>query len=139
MIFRHSAADRSIDGPPLSALTRRACASALVMSVGIVLALVVLGSTVIAQTARRAQTPLQQAKRALFEGRYDEVGQIVSQLDARDPDVAVARAQAEMARGRYAEAEALLRPAATRAPASVAALELGLLMQLLRRPDARSL
>ena len=41
-----------------------------------------------------------------------------------------------IARGRYAQAETLLRPVASRAPSSEAALELGLLQQMLGRPDA---
>ena len=48
------------------------------------------------------------------------------------------RARAAIARGRYADAEKLLTPAAASAPSSDAALELGLLQQYLgRRQDAR--
>ncbi len=42
-----------------------------------------------------------------------------------------------IARGRYDEAMAALQPAAARAPSSDAALELGLLQQMLSRPEAR--
>ena len=58
------------------------------------------------------------------------------QADPRDPNVAAVKARAAIARGRYAQAEALLRPVAARAPSSEAALELGLLQQMLGRPDA---
>ena len=49
------------------------------------------------------------------------------------------KARADIARGRYAEAEAMLRPVAARVPTSEAALELGLLQQMLGRPDAVAL
>ena len=50
--------------------------------------------------------------------------------------VAAVKARAAIARGRYADAETALRPVAMRVPASVAALELGLLAQMLGRADA---
>ncbi len=89
-----------------------------------------------AQTPRRAPQPLQLAARALVEGRYDEVDQLTDRLDARDPAVAALKGRAAIARGRYDQADAILRPAASRAPASDAALELGLLQQMLGRPEA---
>jgi tetratricopeptide (TPR) repeat protein len=49
-------------------------------------------------------------------------------------DPTVARARAEIDHGRYAEAENILKPAAVKAPAGDAALELGLLYQMLGRP-----
>ena len=120
----------------LSVPSRGACASALALSVGCVLALIVLSSTLAAQTARRNQTPLQQAQRAYLEGRYDDVDQLTSQLDQNDPGVVALRARAAIARGRYSDAESALRPVAKRLPTSVAALELGLLTQMLGRDDA---
>ena len=79
------------------------------------------------------------ANRALVEGRYDEVDALTDKLDARDPNVVAVRARAAIARGRYAQAEAALRAVAGRAPASEAALELGLLQQMLGRPDAAAI
>ena len=92
--------------------------------------------TVAAQMPRRAPQPLQFASRAFLEGRYDEVDQLTDKLDLRDPNVAALRARAAIARGRYAQAEAALRPVAVRLPTSEAALELGLLQQLLDQPGA---
>lgn len=92
-----------------------------------------------AQPPRRALAPLQQAARALVEGRYDEVDALTDKLDSRDPNVVALKARAAIARGRYAEAEAALRPAAGRAPASEAALQLGLLQQMLGKADAESI
>jgi tetratricopeptide (TPR) repeat protein len=82
-----------------------------------------------------AATPADAAMKALNEGKYDEVGRILgTATDARS--VAI-RAQADIARGRYAEAEKALTPVATAQPGSDAALELGLLqMRLGRRADA---
>ena len=74
--------------------------------------------------------------RALIEGRYDEAETLADKLDSRDPNVAAIKAQAAIARGRYAPAEALLRPVVARAPSSEAALQLGLLQRMLGRPDA---
>ena len=64
----------------------------------------------------------------------DEVDRVLrSATDARS--IAI-RARAEIARGRYAEAEKLLTPVASAQPGSDAALELGLLhMQLGRRGE----
>jgi tetratricopeptide (TPR) repeat protein len=112
---------------------------ALVISVGSVLGMTVLGVTAAAQAVRRSQTPLQQATRALLEGRYDEVEGLANQLGQNDPAAAALKARALAARGRYADAEALLRGAATRQPTSVAALELGLLGKMLGRADAKAI
>jgi tetratricopeptide (TPR) repeat protein len=138
MKFWHPAADPAVSKSP-SPFSRRKCASALALSVGFVLAVLILGSTVAAQTARRSQPPLQQAQRAFLEGRYDEVDRLTGPLDQRDPNVVATKARADVARGRYAEAEAALRPVADRLPTSVAALELGLLLQRLGRDDARTI
>jgi cellulose synthase operon protein C len=99
----------------------------------------VLPSSGTAQAPRRPSTPLQIATRAYVEGRYDEVDAATDKLDARDPNVVALKARAAIARGRYDAAEALLRPAAMRAPSSDAALELGLLDRTLGRADAAAI
>lgn len=85
--------------------------------------------------ARRPAGPLDAATRALVEGRYDEVASLTASL-AQDPAAAALRARADIARGRYEKAESDLRPIAQRAPTSDAALELGLLLKMLTRPEA---
>ena len=102
------------------------------------LAFLVLPSYGTAQAPRRPATPLQAAVRALNEGRYDEVDAAVEKLDARDPAVVAVKARAAIARGRYDAADALLRPVVARAPQSDAALELGLLLHMLGRRDAKA-
>jgi cellulose synthase operon protein C len=92
-----------------------------------------------AQMPRRAQSPLQSATRAYIEGRYADVETLTDKLDGSDPAIATLKARALIARGHYPEAEALLRPVASRAPTSDAALELGLLQQMLGKPDAAAL
>src|SRR5712692_1689422 len=99
------------------------------------LSLLALIPVVIAQSSRRPPAGLQLAVRALIEGRYDEVPALTGKLDAQDPNVAAVKARALVARGRYQEAETALRPIAQRAPSSAAALELGLLLQMLGRAD----
>ena len=111
--------------------------AALALAVGLVLLAIIPAG--IAQSARRAQPNLQNATRALIEGRYDDVAALTAALDGQDPDVAALSARALIARGRYQEAETILRPAAERAPTSEAALELGLLLQLLGRPDGTAM
>ena len=91
-----------------------------------------------AQGPRRPSQPLQELTRALIQGRYDQIDSLAEKLDARDPLVVALKARAAIATGHYAEAEAALRPAAARAPASEAALELGLLQQMLGQPDAEA-
>ena len=106
------------------------------------LAFFVLPSYGNAQAPRRPsqpETPYRAATRALNEGRYDDVDAATEKQDLRDPSVAAVKARAAIARGHYAQAEALLRPVAVRAPQSEAALELGLLQQTLGRPDATTL
>ncbi len=103
------------------------------------LAFLVLPSYGTAQAPRRpplADTPYRAATRALNEGRYDEVEAI---KETPDPNMVAVKARAAIARGRYAQAEALLRPAAARVPSSEAALALGLLQQMLRRADATAI
>jgi tetratricopeptide (TPR) repeat protein len=97
---------------------------------------------VVAQGQRRAAaprpspppaTPLEAATRLFFEGKFDDLDSAVEKLDARDPAVVALKARAMIARGKYVEAEAMLQPVAQRAPSSEAALELGVLQQLLGR------
>jgi tetratricopeptide (TPR) repeat protein len=84
----------------------------------------------------RPLTPVEQAAKALNEGRYDEIEAMLrSEQDPRAPGL---RAQAHIARGRYAEAEAVLKAPAAASPAGDAALHLGLLQMMLgRREDGR--
>ena len=106
------------------------------------LAFLVLPSSGTAQAPRRLaqpDTPYRAATRALNEGRFDDVDAIADKGDGRDPNLAAVKARAAIARGRYAPAEALLRPVVARAPNSEAALELGLLQQMLGRPDATAI
>src|SRR5215510_14478294 len=85
--------------------------------------------------ASAASTPMQAATRALIEGKYDEIATLTEKLDARDPNVVALKARAAIERGHYADAEAMLRPVAQRAPTSEAALVLGLLRKMLGKPD----
>jgi cellulose synthase operon protein C len=95
-----------------------------------ILAPLLVVGTLLAQT-RGGSTPADNALRALNEGRYDDVDQILAgQTDAR----AVAlRARALIERGKYAEAEKILAGPAKAQPTSDAALELGLLQVMLGR------
>jgi tetratricopeptide (TPR) repeat protein len=112
--------------------------SALLLAVGAPLCAVL----VMAQGQRRAAapaapaTPFQAATRAFIEGRYADVDTLTEKLDSKDPNVVALRGRAAIARGQYADAESLLQAAASRAPSSEAALELGLLQQMLSRPNA---
>jgi tetratricopeptide (TPR) repeat protein len=118
--------------------------SALLAAVGVPLFAVL----VIAQGQRRGATasaapappatPFEAATRALIEGRYAEVDTLADKLDTKDPNVVALKARAAIARGLYAQAEAALQTAATRAPSSEAALELGLLQKLLSRAEANA-
>jgi tetratricopeptide (TPR) repeat protein len=110
---------------------------ASILLLAVVLACFALPLAGTAQSARRPSPPQVAALRALVEGRFDDVDAMTDKLDGRDPNVVAIKAQAAIARGRYAPAEALLRPVVARAPASEAALHLGLLMKMLGRPDAR--
>ncbi len=108
----------------------------------VVLAFFVLPTSGTAQAPRRLAppaSPLAAATRALIEGRFDEVNVLADKLDARDPNVVAVKARAAIARGRYQDAEALLRPVALRAPTSESALELGLLLNMLGREEAKAI
>jgi cellulose synthase operon protein C len=116
-------------------MSRSFSASAVLALVALV-ALPVKGD---AQPPRRAVSPLQQATRALLEGRFDEVESLADKLDSRDPNVVALKGRAAIARGRYADAESTLRPSANRVPTGEAALQLGLLQQMLGKPDAEAI
>src|SRR5882724_12412064 len=108
------------------------------------LAFLVLPSSGTAQAPRRLpaavpETPLRAALRAFNEGRYGDVDSATEKMDARDPSAVALKARAAIARGRYAAAEAMLRPVVARAPQSDAALELGLLQHMLGRADAAAI
>ncbi len=111
-------------------------------------AALVLGATLsvaVAQSRRPGpasppppQTPAQLATRALVEGRFDEV-RTLTQNDRVDPVMVAIRARADIAQGRYSDAESLLRPVAERQPTSDAALELGILLRLLGKPEGTAI
>jgi tetratricopeptide (TPR) repeat protein len=99
----------------------------------VVAPLLVFG-TLMAQS-RQGGTPADQALRALNEGRYQDVEQILGgQTDARSYAL---RGRALIEVGRYADAEKLLAGPAKAQPASDAALEFGLLQLIVgRRAEA---
>jgi tetratricopeptide (TPR) repeat protein len=87
------------------------------------------------QARTAAAAPADPATRAMNSGEYDAVESLLR--NDSSPRAIALRARAHVARGRYAEAEKLLSPAAASAPLSDAALELGRLQMLLgRRADA---
>lgn len=102
-----------------------------------VIAVLCLGSASSAQgPAGAPSSPLAAAAAAFNTGRYDDIDGLLR--DASDPRAVVLRGRALAARGRYPDAQALLRTVAAAAPGSDAALELGLLESYLgRREDAR--
>src|ERR1700704_4766179 len=107
--------------------------------VSLSIVLVPLGLPIVTATAqgpRRPSQPMQAAVRALIEGRFDEIDMVTAKLDQADPDVIAVKALAAIARGRYEQAETMLRTAVPLAPTSEAALQLGLLLQMLGRADA---
>ena len=112
-------------------------AGALLLAVGAGAVLVLTATLPSAQTpSGQPLTPADLAAQALNTGRYDEVDALLK--GATDLRATTLRARAAIARGRYADAEKLLTPAAAASPTSDAALELGLLQQDLgRRQDGR--
>jgi tetratricopeptide (TPR) repeat protein len=111
-------------------------------ALGLTAALVLLAliSVAVAQSRRGpVVSPAQQLIQALNEGRYDEVAGLAERLNPQDPGIAALVARAAIARGRYQDAETLLKPIADRAPTSDAALELGLLLKMLGRQEAAPL
>src|SRR3954469_14422899 len=114
-------------------MMRRSYAVALTAA----LVLLALISVAVAQSRRIGPAaPANPLVRALNEGRYDEVATLAERMNPQEPSVAALVGRAAIARGRYQDAEALLRPIAQRAPTSDAALELGLLLQMLGKSDA---
>jgi tetratricopeptide (TPR) repeat protein len=90
--------------------------------------LLIVGA-VLAQS--RPSATAETARRALNEGRYSEVEQILG--GQTDPQSIGLRARALVEQGQYAEAEKLLAGPAKAQPRSDAALELGLLQLMLGR------
>jgi cellulose synthase operon protein C len=84
-------------------------------------------------SAQTRNTPADTATNLLKVGQYDEAEKLLQ--NERDPRSIALRARAMIARGKYADAEKLLAPAAASAPTSEAALELGLLQIYLGRKD----
>jgi tetratricopeptide (TPR) repeat protein len=98
------------------------------------LLLLIAGTVPSAQTPASRQIPSTPASRALNAGQFEEVERLLK--DATDPASVALRARAQIARGRYQDAQALLTPVATAQSDSDAALELALMeLYLGRRPD----
>jgi tetratricopeptide (TPR) repeat protein len=117
-------------------MMRRSYALALT-AVLVLLALISVG---VAQSRRVAPAaPGNPLVRALNEGKYDEVAGLAEKMNPQEPSVAALVARAAIARGKYQEAEAQLRPIAQRAPTSDAALQLGLLLKRIGKPDANAI
>src|SRR5690349_6638236 len=76
------------------------------------------------------------ARRAIAHGRPAEAEALAKQRPATDGAAAGVLGLLAASRGRYDEAVALLEPAASREPASEAALQLGLIEQQLGRAQA---
>ncbi|MGH9349590.1 MAG: tetratricopeptide repeat protein, partial [Vicinamibacterales bacterium] len=108
----------------------------LLATCALLLAVAVSSSEAQIRSSQTASTsPIQAAARALNAGRFDDLEALLK--GATDPQAIVLRALADIQRGRYADAEKLLSARAAQAPASGAALELGLLqLRLGRRQDA---
>jgi tetratricopeptide (TPR) repeat protein len=102
--------------------------------VGVLLLCAMLSPAAQTRPGAASASPIDAAWRALTLGHFDEVDRLLR--DQTDPRAVAVRARAATARGRYADAEKLLTPAAASAPTSDAALELGLLQRYLgRRAD----
>jgi tetratricopeptide (TPR) repeat protein len=98
--------------------------------------LLAAGTISSSQTRPPAETPVDAAVRALNAGRFDQIDSLLK--GSTDPRAVVLRAQAEIQRGRYPQAEALLTPAVGSNPGGDAAVELGLLQLYLgRRADGK--
>jgi tetratricopeptide (TPR) repeat protein len=107
---------------------RRACiAWVLLLAVGTV-------PSAQAPAGRQAAPTASPAARALNAGQFEEVERLLK--SATDASSIALRARAQIAQGRYQEAQALLTPVASAQPDTDAALELGLLeLYLGRRAD----
>jgi tetratricopeptide (TPR) repeat protein len=99
---------------------------------GVVLVLFLLAA--ISPAAQTPASPADTAARALRDGRFDEVDRLLQ--SANDPRSIALKAQAAIARGRYDDAQKMLTGPAASAPASDAALQLGLLHEKMGRRDA---
>ncbi|MBI2835900.1 MAG: tetratricopeptide repeat protein [Acidobacteria bacterium] len=98
------------------------------------LALLTLATSSSAQPATGVSPEnfLDMADRAIARGQFDEALALARRAP-NDPSAAAVRARIEIARGRHADAEGLLKPAAAARPEGEAALELGLLNLMLGR------
>ena len=85
--------------------------------------LVVIAAFLRAQTRQASESTFDAALKALNQGQYDELAKLVA--SSNDPRSVALRARIDIDHGRYADAERLLTPAASAAPGSDAALELG--------------
>jgi cellulose synthase operon protein C len=129
---------------PMNAVRRHGGRRAATLSIGrrflAACALLSLALDATAQTRVAEQSPpaspIQAAARALNAGRFEQVETLLR--NNTDPYAIALRARADIERGRYAEAEKLLASVVADAPASEAALELGLLQWRLGRRDAAS-
>jgi tetratricopeptide (TPR) repeat protein len=100
----------------------------------VVCVVLLLAGVTSSSQSRPPESPADTAARALASGRFDDIDNLLK--SATDPRSVAIRARAEIERGRHADAEKLLVPAAASAPDIDAALELGLLqMRLGRRQD----
>jgi tetratricopeptide (TPR) repeat protein len=89
----------------------------------------VFGAEASQAAAQTPETFIQQARRALAQGRPAQAEALAKARPAGDPDAAVVLARVESGRGRYDEARRLLEAGATVNASGEAALELGLLLQ----------
>ena len=117
-------------------MTRKAfgLAAALVLGVTFTAAVAQVRRPQSPAPAAVPQTPAQLAMRALIEGRYDDVASL-TERDTADASMVAIRAKGLIERGKYKDAEDLLGPVAQRQPMSDAALELGLLLDMLGRAE----
>ncbi len=115
-------------------MTRKAFGLAAALVLGVTFTVAVAQVRRPPALAAVPQTPAQLAMRALVEGRYDDVATLTAK-DPFDAPLMAIRAKALVERGKYTEAEDVLRPVAQRQVVSDAALELGLLLHMLGRPE----
>ena len=96
-----------------------------------------LAPFVTAEQSQNVAAARANAEKSWHGGRLDEIGKFADAFP-RDEVLAVWRAKATAARGDYTRAESLLQPFAAANPVGDAALEVGLLQQLVgRRVEAR--
>lgn len=86
-------------------------------------------------TSAQEQQFYESGSRALAHGAFDEAERLAASRADTDPSGGALRARLLIERGRYADAEALLKPIAQANPATAAGLELGLLLTSLGRDD----